>query len=405
MRGGPGGGTVTRVSWPQTLVTRARALNPMTVDTVVAVVLTVAAVASTLSGHHDGAVPVIAGGVCGATVAWRRVNPVITTFIAVVAITVYASATDGKNVALEPIAVLLNFYMLGRLSTDRSDLRVAIPLMALAVVAVALTPGTQLVSDVAAGWSLFVGVPFAGGRAIGSRAALTRELRDKAVRLERDQHERARRAAADERNRIARELHDVIAHNVSVMVIQTQAARRVARDDRQTARDALDAVESCGRDALTEMRRMMGVMRRGDEELAGAATPALSEVRTLIDRARAAGLPVELVVDGEPRELTPGLELVAFRIIQEALTNAIKHAGPATAVVRVAYAPEALELEISDTGHGPFFQDERVDGGGHGLVGMRERLHLYGGELQAGRRRGGGFRVRARIPLREAVAT
>src|SRR5689334_18477534 len=142
MRAGSRGATVTRVSWPRTFVARARAVNPMGVDAVVAVVLTVAAVATTLSGHHDGVVPVLAGGACGATVAWRRVNPVVTTSIAVVAITVYALATNGKNVDLEPIAVLLNFYMLGRLSTDRSDLRVATVLMALAVVAVALTPGT-----------------------------------------------------------------------------------------------------------------------------------------------------------------------------------------------------------------------------------------------------------------------
>ena len=150
---------------------------------------------------------------------------------------------------------------------------------------------------------------------------------------------------------------------------------------------------------------MMGVMRRGDEELGGAAPPALSELTTLVERARAAGLPVELTVDGAPRELTPGLELVAFRVVQEALTNAIKHAGPAEAAVRVAYAPESRELEISDTGCGPSADAGGADGGGHGLVGMRERLHLYGGELQTGRRRGGGFRVRARIPLREAVTT
>ena len=413
MRGALGGVTVTRVSWPRTLTTRARAINPVTVDVIVAAVLTAAVVAISLNSRHTDPVAVLAAGVCTATVAGRRARPVLCTAIALVAIVVYQNGSGDKNLAVEPLAVALNFYMVGRRSSERSeaeDVRVsawwpAFALLVLAFAAVAVSPDNRLVSDVAAGWALFIGVPFAGGRAIGSRAALTRELRDKADRLERDQHDRARRAAADERNRIARELHDVIAHNVSVMVIQTQAARRVAGEDRETAREALRAVESCGRDALTEMRRMMGVMRHGDEELAGSATPTLSELTTLVDRACAAGLPVKLAIDGEPRALSAGLELVAFRVVQEALTNAIRHAGPAEAAVRIAFAPEALELEIVDTGRGPSGDAGGGDGGGHGLVGMRERLHLYGGELQTGRQRGGGFRVRARIPLRETVTT
>jgi signal transduction histidine kinase len=261
------------------------------------------------------------------------------------------------------------------------------------------------VSDVAASWSLFAAVPFAAGRAIGSRVALSAELRADARRLEREQEERARRAAADERNRIARELHDVVAHSVSVMVIQTQAARRVAKSDREAAGAALRTVQACGRDALTEMRRMIGVLRHGDAELAGATAPAISQLGALVARARAAGLPVELRIEGEPRDLSPGLELVAFRIVQEALTNAIKHAGPARARVAVAFAPEALELEISDTGRGPAsaLGEASTPAVGHGLVGMRERVNLYGGELQTGRARGGGFRVWARVPLLEKV--
>jgi signal transduction histidine kinase len=150
---------------------------------------------------------------------------------------------------------------------------------------------------------------------------------------------------------------------------------------------------------------MIGVLRHGDEELAGATAPALSQLGALVARARAAGLPVELRIDGEPRELTPGLELVAFRVVQEALTNAIRHAGPARALVRVTFTTGALELEISDTGRGPALADCDTDATGHGLVGMRERLVLYGGELQTGRARGGGFKVRARIPLPETVTS
>jgi signal transduction histidine kinase len=233
--------------------------------------------------------------------------------------------------------------------------------------------------------------------------ALTRELRANAQRLEREQQERARHAAAEERNRIARELHDVVAHGVSVMVIQTQAARRVAAGDREAARDALSSVQGCGRDALMEMRRMIGVLRHGDEQLAGSTAPALSQLGGLVAQARAAGLPVELRIDGEARDLSPGLDLVAFRVVQEALTNAIKHAGPARALVRVTFTPCAVELEISDTGRGPALPDGDTDATRQGLVGMRERLVLYGGELETGRARGGGFKVRARIPLPETV--
>jgi signal transduction histidine kinase len=186
------------------------------------------------------------------------------------------------------------------------------------------------------------------------------------------------------------------------MVIQTGAARRVAGSDRDAARKALTAVESSGREALAEMRRMVGVLRKGDAELADAARPDLSQLSALAARARAAGLPVEVRVEGQPRALPAGLELVAYRVVQEALTNSIKHAGDARARVVVQYGSTMLELEISDDGRGPVTA-EHEDGCGHGLVGMRERLRLYHGELHSGRRRGGGFAVRARIPLEGSV--
>ena len=208
----------------------------------------------------------------------------------------------------------------------------------------------------------------------------------------------------EERTRIARELHDIVAHCVSVMVIQTGAARSVARNDRAAAREALGAVESSGREALAEMRRMVGVLRKGDVELADTAPPGLSQLAALATRARAAGLPVEVHVEGRPRDLPAGLDLAAYRVIQEGLTNAIKHAGGARARVVVLYAPTVLELEVSDDGVGPA-PPAQESGSGHGLIGMRERLRLYGGELHSGRRRGGGFAVSARIPLeRELIA-
>jgi signal transduction histidine kinase len=405
MCGGLFAGTVGAVRRLENLLTRARGIDPRAVDAAVAVALVAGAVAVAAAGKHHGPLTLLAAAAACATVAWRRRAPAAATAVGVVSITVAGVSTHGAHGTFPPvsIAVVLDYYMLGRLSIQRGRPEVDAGLLVAAVAAIVIIPGVPGVSHVAGIWAQYVGVPFVAGRVVGSRAALTRELRANAQRLEREQRERARHAAAEERNRIARELHDVVAHSVSVMVIQTQAAREVAARDREAARDALSSVQRCGRDALMEMRRMIGVLRHGDEELAGATAPALSQLGALAERARAAGLPVELRIDGEPRELTPGLDLVAFRVVQEALTNAIKHAGPARALVRVTFATGTLELEISDTGRGPALADGDPDATGQGLVGMRERLVLYGGELQTGRARGGGFRIRARIPLRETV--
>lgn len=397
------GGTVRAVSRLEDLFARARGIDSRVVDAVVAVALVAGVVASAAAGKHHGPLTLLAAAAGCATVAWRRRAPAAMTAVAVVSFAVAGLSSHGAHSRIEPVAAVLDYYMLGRLSIQRGRPEVDAVLLVAAVAGLVIVSSSPGVVRVATNWTSFVGGPFAAGRAVGSRVALTRELRANAERLEREQQERARHAAAEERNRIARELHDVVAHSVSVMVIQTQAARRVAAGDREAARAALSSVQSCGRDALMEMRRMIGVLRHGDEELAGATAPALSQLGALAERARAAGLPVELRIDGEPRELTPGLDLVAFRVVQEALTNAIKHAGPARALVRVTFTTGALELEISDTGRGPALPDDETNATGQGLVGMRERLVLYGGELQMGRARGGGFRVRARIPLRETV--
>lgn len=382
------------------LLTRARNLDPVVVDRVASAALVVLAVVAAANGKHHGPLALFAAALTCATVAWRRRAPAVATLLGGIGITVFAVSSHSAQLSVEPVALLLDYYVLGRLSIQRAQPVIDVLLLALAVAAITISPGNKHLSDVATSWAVVVAVPFAAGRAIASRAALTRELLANASRLEREQQERARQAAAQERSRIARELHDVVAHSVSVMVIQTQAARRVAADDPDTAREALRSVQACGRDALAEMRRMIGVLRHGDEQLAGAAAPALSQLNDLATRARAAGLPVELRIEGDPHPLPAGLELVAFRVVQEALTNAIKHAGPARAVVRVAFTGAELEIDITDNGRGP--TKERGTGG-HGLLGMRERLILYGGELETGRARGGGFRVSARIPVLETA--
>ena len=209
---------------------------------------------------------------------------------------------------------------------------------------------------------------------------------------------RAAAAIVEERARIARELHDVVAHSISVMVLQARGGRRVLESDPADAHDAFAVIESTGQQALDEMRRLVGMLRSGDESLPLAPQPSLKELDTLVEQVRAAGLPVDLAVEGEPRDLPPGVDLSAFRIVQEALTNALRHAGPARARVVLRYGADELELEISDDGPGT--GDE--SGSGYGLVGMRERVSVYGGELQAGRQPEGGYALRVRLPLRSA---
>jgi signal transduction histidine kinase len=311
--------------------------------------------------------------------------------------------SDG-NTDLVPIVIALDVYMLGRRSAGRGWATLEVLLLVLAVPALALVPGNSRVVDFFSVWAFFVALPFMAGRLITSRRVATWELRAVADRLEREQRERARRAISDERTRIARELHDVVAHSVSVMVIQTAAARRLADHDGEAAREALRSVASCGRDTLSEMRRMVGVLHRGDLDRTGATgDPGLAQLQKLVERTRASGLPVELRIEGEPRLLPTALDLVAFRVVQEALTNVIKHAGPARASVTVAYTERALRLEVVDTGRGPRSVQAVAGTAGRGLVGMQERLAQHGGELRAGRCHDGGFQLRARVPLEEAV--
>jgi signal transduction histidine kinase len=246
-------------------------------------------------------------------------------------------------------------------------------------------------------------LPWLAGRTIRNHTTLARELAEKAERAEHARAEEERRAIALERSRIARELHDVLAHNLSVMVVQASAARRVLDKNPLQAVEAASLIQRTGREALAEIRQLFGPVRRGDGE-ALSGPPSLARIDELARGARGAGLSVEVRVVGEPVALPPGIDLTAYRIVQEALTNTLKHAGSARASVTVSYEPNELVLSIEDDGEGPRDGYELSEaGGGHGLVGMRERAALYGGLLQAGRRRGGGFAVRARLPTRPLV--
>ena len=247
--------------------------------------------------------------------------------------------------------------------------------------------------------ALLIAGPWLVGRIVAARSELAAELQDKADRLERDQEKQAALAVAHERARIAGELHDVVAHNVSVMVVQAAAARRMIDHDPAKAHEALGSVEKTGRDALKELRRMVGMLGKEDEELALAPQPSVDELEWLVERAREAGLEVDLTIEGEKRKLESSVDLSAFRIVQEALTNTLKHAGPARARVTLRYGKHDVEVDVSDDGRGVAGRIDNGTGIGQGLVGMRERVAMLGGEIEAGYRKSGGFGVHAKLPL------
>jgi signal transduction histidine kinase len=236
-----------------------------------------------------------------------------------------------------------------------------------------------------------------GGRAVRSRSRLTAELHEAAARADEEREASAARAMAEERRRIAREMHDVVAHSVSMMVIQAGGARRILERDPGRAAEAAELIERTGREALGEMRHLLGLLHADDEPLEYAPQPTLLELDAVLERVRATGMQVSYAVEGQRRELPAGLDLAAFRVVQEALTNAVRHGGGAATEVRVRYENDAVEVLVADSGDGRL--DVRLDGSGHGQTGMRERVRVYGGELHAGRRAGGGFEVRARLPL------
>jgi len=242
----------------------------------------------------------------------------------------------------------------------------------------------------------FMSIAWVLGTLLRRPLARARSAEERAAHLEQEQVEAARQAVIDERQRIARELHDIIAHSVSVMTVQTGAVRRRLTPDQTRERDSLVAVERTGREAMAEMRRLVGLL---NEEKSASYTPqpGLQALDTLIESVRAAGLPVDLEVEGAQRELPPGVDLAAYRVVQEALTNTLKHAGPARAWVQICWSAEELRIEVANTGR------NSVTGTGYGHAGMRERIRLYGGRVESGPRPEGGYVVRAYVPIGPAA--
>jgi len=265
--------------------------------------------------------------------------------------------------------------------------------LAVAAAVAAMAAGSGRPSDYAR--LVFIGAAWVLGDNVRTRRAYLHELEEKAERLEREREANIQRAAAEEQARISRELHDVIAHNVSVMTVQAAAARDVFDSDPSRAREALGSIESTGRAALTELRRLLSAVRDGSPpEL--APQPGLDALDELVSRVRRSGLDVELRVEGDRPALPAALDLSAYRIVQEALTNTLKHASASRAWVDVRFGDSTIDVTVRDDGIG-----STPNGGasGRGLVGMRERVELFGGHLDAGPRAGGGYSVSARLPL------
>jgi signal transduction histidine kinase len=339
--------------------------------------------------------------------AWRRRAPFAALLVMGVAAWLLSAGPVG-DAAYTFIALVVAVFSVGAYAEPRrSVLGCVLVLGTLWVGALednARHPGLRGPSDV-----VFVSVVFGGawllGRSLRGRGQRTAELEQRAAQLEADQQAQARAAVAAERARIARELHDLIAHSVSVMVIQAGAAEQLLEETPERARGPLEAVQDTGRQTIVELRRLLGILRDEGQELSLAPQPGLAGLDLLVEEIRQAGLPVQLRVEGQPERLPPGVDLAAYRIVQEALTNTLRHAGPAHAEVLVRYQEHAVELEILDDGGGPVQRDGAGGGRGHGLVGMRERVALYGGTLETGPRAataGTGYAVRVRLPTQPA---
>jgi signal transduction histidine kinase len=322
----------------------------------------------------------------------RRWTLVGATIIAAGFLTLNAIVPEQSDTLNVPFfLILIGTYSVGA-NLDGWPLRLGVLLVAVpAMTAVFVSPDDSDTGSAVFAGLILIGAPLIVGRVIRHRSNLNRALRARTRQLEEARAARAEEAMLEERTRIAGELHDVVAHALSAMVVQASAARRLVPRDPERAQAAFASVEVTGRDALTEIRSLLGVLRREDEDLALAPQPSLAHVSSLVKRTAAAGLPVDLHVEGDARPLPAGIDLTAYRVLQAALGGALEHGGAGRAEVTVRYGAERVEVEVFDDGTGD--DDARL------LLGARERVALYGGSLDAGPVPAGGHAVRARLPV------
>lgn len=335
----------------------------------------------------------VAAGLTAGALLFRRRSP-LAAMVGVLALWLAVHTPDAvDDPAFQFVALLVAAYALGAHGSRRQGLA-GLCLAAAAFSALNLGRGEEIQAAVAG--SIQFAVIYVFGVLVGGAAGREGVLRERAVRLEAERDERARAAVEEERRRIARDLHDSLGHTISAIVLQVAAVRLRLAGDQTTERESLLSVERSGRDAVTELRRMLGMLReqpgRGLEPL-----PSLARVDELARSMRAAGVPVDVCVEGDPSDLPAGVDVAGYRILQEALTNVLKHARAARASVRIVYARDGVTLEIADDGSGAGRNGDREPG--HGLIGMHERAALYGGGLEAGPRESGGFVVTARLPF------
>ncbi|MEI7030512.1 sensor histidine kinase [Streptomyces pratensis] len=389
--------------------------HPTGVDVFWAVVLLGLSGVSSASGMYDTgreqllAVPVALG--LATVMALRRRAPEKMLLLAI-AVGVAQLVVDVRpgigNFAM--LAVTFTVAMVGERWASRLALVCSLSAAALSQLRWDPEPGGSFAELVFV--TIVMTVPFVLAWVLGdslrTRRAYFSQLEERAARLEREREAQSKVAVAAERARIARELHDVVAHNVSVMVVQADGAAYVMDAAPDQARQALETISSTGRQALAEMRRLLGVLRTGDGPESGEYVPQpdVEQIEDLVEQVRRTGLEVDFKVEGTPRPLPSGVELTAYRIVQEALTNTRKHGGPeAGASVRLVYFDDGLGLLVEDDGRGAaheLYEDGGADGAGHGMIGMRERVGMVGGTLDAGPRPGGGFRISALLPLKPA---
>jgi signal transduction histidine kinase len=346
---------------------------------------------NTSLGHGSSAVAAALGTVMTVPLAFRRLAPVAVALLVVVPTPLVAAFAPVRLLFFGGFLPLLvvTYTLASRAWTTRSLAAVVLPFAALLVVELEVAEFRKS-GEVVFDW-LWLGVAAVVGLVVRARSLRAERSESRVATLERERETVLR----EERARIARELHDVIAHSVSVIVVQAGAAEPLVDEDPDQARDALRSIRSTASDALGEMRRLLGILRTTGDELVLNPQPSVAQLEQLLAQTRAAGLEVELRVEGKPQPLPAGLDLAAYRIVQEALTNTRKHGRASHADVELRYTPSALEVEVVDDGAAPA---AAASDGGHGLVGMRERVALYDGTLNAGAREGGGYVVRAVLP-------
>jgi signal transduction histidine kinase len=402
------------VNWVERQLERLRSFNAFAVDGVIAAIFAVVGVASVFGQdirddgiitdgfREPGALIVLTVLVTCAPIAIRRRWPLQALAISSFGILIHilASWPEGSL----PFAVLFLTYTVGACCPPRQAVAgLAVILTTIVVLAVTDSPGFggigafAIVTQFTALWAIGVALR-------NRRAATDARVREAEKRAEAER-QRAARVLAEERLRIAQELHDVVAHSISVIAVQAGVGAHVLDERPEQARIALDAISATSRATLSEMRRLLGVLRDNDGARSHAPAPALTDLPGLVDEVRAAGVPATLHVEGMADCLHAGIELSAYRVVQEALTNVIKHAGKPTRVdVAVRYLPGSLSVEVVDDGRGLSARSANGDSAaasndsGHGLIGMRERVELWGGELSAGPAPGGGYRVMALLP-------